>query len=547
MRGPLFLLVLVTAGVGMSAATRADTLLLKDGTTVEGQVSKSGSRYGVITESGVRWFDEGQVDRVRYDPLKTVDRKIRAEFLAVKAEAGRKDTPAEAIALWEKYLATYGNGPLAETMREEIAAWRKAETDGLVFWGGKMVRPEEREQAQRRAVEFIDAGLSLIAQSKFAEARRPLDQADRLWNDHPTVDFFTAEVLRNTRQPRDAALRLTSVLRELPDHVPTLNNLACLCAQLGDYRPAVVYLARALRKAPDNDVLVNNAWEVLHMIERVKQGDVLQPDLLKIAKEDMATINDACSAQQARRAPEDQFRWGSTWITRTQMETYLAARKAVEERLARMKQEMERLNAQLADVDRRLNEAYSIRDANNKAGSGSGVVLMNRKIRDLQMERTPIVDAQTRLQNEARDAVQSRPEPEWSGQTTMIPITSPLASIPDGPAIEEKIRHAILSGQAVLISGDEKPLGRVSIERHHPRSIWNPLGRHGTSWSRWSVLDPGGPYGSDVSALSCRDPAAATPPQLVLAGQKICYVTANPSLSPRISLESLITVLRQQK
>lgn len=525
----------------------ADTLVLKDGTTVEGQVSKTGARYGVITDAGIQWFDQDQVERVELDPLKTVDADTRAAYLAVKAEAARQEAPAEAIALWEKYIADHPAGPLLETARGEILAWQKALALGLVPWAGKRVRPEERDLAQRKAVELIDTGLRQVTDGKFAEARKTLDQAARLWPNHPTVDFYSAEVLRNSRQPLDAAKRLVNVLQEMPEHLPSLNNLACLCSQLTDYRSAVVFLARALRKAPYHETVVDNAWEVLHLIDSVKQGNIPRPDLLKISKDDLAVLTEACAAQESRMARQDRYRWGSTWIARTQLEDHLAARKAVEQKIAEMQKEMERLNAQIADVDLRIEAANRTRDANMQAGSGSGVIVIQRQIRELQAERAPLVDAKARLQAQARDLVKNRPEPQWSSKTTMLPIESPLAKIADGPEPEQAIRNAILSGQAVLTGGDGQPLGRASVEPHHPRSIWNALGRHGSPWSKLSVFDPTSPYGRDISALSCRDPAATTPPQLVLSGQKICYLTANPALSPRITLESLVTVLRKQK
>ena len=126
-------------------------------------------------------------------------------------------------------------------------------------------------------------------------------------------------------------------------------------------------------------------------------------------------------------------------------------------------------------------------------------------------------------------------------------VTSPLKGVGGGPEADETVRRAVLSGKAVLVGGDGTFLGRVSAEAHHTGSIWNPLGPHGSPHSNVSLFDVRSPYGRETSYLSHRDPQATKPPQLQLNDKPVAHLTTNPSLEPRLSLETLVSHLRNRQ
>jgi tetratricopeptide (TPR) repeat protein len=525
----------------------ADTLVLTDGTEVEGQVSRSGDRYGVITDEGVRWFDAAQVKEIKYDPLKTADAETKAAFMTAKAQAARQKMPAQAVEVWQGYVAANPKSPLLEAAEDEIRRWQKAEALGLVIWAGKAIQAEERDEAQRKAFELIDEGIRLHSEDKHREAKRQFDRADRLWPNHPTVDFYAALVLRHLRQPVTSVGRLVDVLEEMPEHVPSLNNASVICAQIHDYSSSVLMMARALRRDPENEVLLENAWELLHMMEVEKKGSVMNLNLKKVKPEDMKVLEEACQAHKNRQALDDRFRWGSEWVTRQTLEDHLTDRRAAKARLAEFAKEVKALQVQVDAVDNRIAVAQKMREASLQAGNGRGALLMQRQVRDMLDEKGDLVEDQNRIRERARNVLKDMPTPPWSGRMDLLSVESPLEAIKSGQETTEAIRKAILTGQVRIVGGDDKPLGRVSVEPHHPRSIWNPLGPHGSPYSKQSLFDPSSPYGRLMSYLSCRDEAAAQPPKLMLGDDVLCYLTVNKSFEPRMTLESLIGTLRRQK
>jgi len=523
---------------------RADKVFLTDGRVIEGQVAEAGDRIGVITPEGVQWFRRDQVARVEPGLLKQVDPAVRQAFLAAKAKVKRLDSPADAVALWETYIAEDPKSPLLPLAMEEIRRWKKAAKDGLVIWAGKPVWPEQRDAAQKEAVELIDAGIALHDAGTFAEARKQLEKAGRLWPDHPTVSFYSGLVLRQLRRPIEAARSFAEVLDTIPEHVPSMNNTACVCARLSDYRSAVTFLARALRRDADNSILVDNAWEVLHAMEAEKKGDVLRPDLLKISRDNLKVLTDACTAQRNRMAKVDKHRWGSAWISKAELDRHIARSREIRQRLETIAREVRLIQARITGLDNRIDVVKKMRAAclqNNDAG---GALVFQRQLKDLYAERADLEQQEGRLLAEGRELQKQRPEPAWSGELVMMGVQSPVSAMAAQPQADQAIRTVVRSGKTVMVGGDGVFLGRASAGRHHPKSIWNPLSPHGSGYSKRSVFDERSPYGRWVSYLSVRDPRATKPPRLMLDGTLVCYVTTNASFEPRITLETLVALLR---
>jgi len=100
------------------------------------------------------------------------------------------------------------------------------------------------------------------------------------------------------------------------------------------------------------------------------------------------------------------------------------------------------------------------------------------------------------------------------------------------------INAADLNGRALLLGGSTRAfIGAISGDRGAPDSVCNPLGQYGSAASLVSVRNRSGPYGhadggsiyapyfdSQVSAYSR---TANTPPQIILAGIHVGFLSAN--------------------
>lgn len=529
----------------LATPAAADKLFLVDGRVIEGDISETGGRYAVINDQGVTWFNRDEVERVELDPLKTVDAETRGAFLALRSEALRQETPAEAIALWEQYVGANPGGPLLDMARLEIQALRKAEAEGLVLWAGKLVSAEQRDTLRRKAVELIDTGIALFRDGKFPDAWRKLQQADRLWPDHTTIQFYSGLVLPRLKRPVDGARCFADVAKTLPLHVPSLNNAGCLCAQATDYCGAVDFLARGLKREPENETMLENAWEILNMLVVEKQGPAPKVDLLRIDRESLKVLQEASAAQAGRMRIAGRQRWGSQWITNAQHDDYVRQQDEANVRIEGIRKEIARLDAQVAEIDRRVDVVSKMRAASIQANDFHGARIFRQQIDDLFAQRDAIQAQRKALIDEAKDLRTKTPQPPWTGQMKFIDVTSPVADMKGDPdETDEAIRKAIMTSRCTLRGADGAFLGRCSLQQHDPKSLWDPLGPHGSPFSRLSVFDPRSSYGSSISDLSARDAKAKNPPSLMLDDTVVCHVSANASVSPRITLETLVALLR---
>ncbi len=540
------LLTVVAISLIPVAEAAADKLILKNGRVLEGQVSESGDNVAVINDDGVHMFSRGEVERIERDLLNRVDPSTRNEFVRTRALALRQETPEEAIAVWEAYVEKHPDGKLLPRAREEIDRLKEADEKGLVLWAGELVTPAERDAARSEAAGRIREGIRRYRLGEYGEARRTLREADRLWPNHPTVQFYRGHVLRRLRDPRRAARRFTDVLSTLPEHVPSLNNAACLCARLSDVRSGIRLMARALRREPNSNTLANNAWEILHLVDEIKQGPVVRADLLDIAEADVELLRQACLDHQRRLLEEGKARWGSEWVTVEQYKKRLDQRQEIKAQLKHLRAEARRLAAEIEALEDRMETLLRLKRAALQIDAPETALRHERELRDLRRRRGELQRRQARNAQEIKELAGKTPREEWTGAMILMDAENPREQFKATADVDEAIRRAVLSGKAELRAADGTFLGRINSRPHDLQSIWNTLGPHGSAYSEVSVFDPKSPHGSPDSQHSAVNPSASEPPALTLDGERVAYVTANPDLSPRIALGSLVEIIRQR-
>jgi len=545
MRHPHVLIAAIALWLAMPVGLHGDTVVLKDGRRVEGQTVESGDTVIVSTPDGIRSFRRDEIDRIEPDLLKQADAPTRAAFHLARKEALRRATAAEAVTVWQQYMADHPQSSLLPKAQDELDRWQRAAADGHVIWGGKAMSPQDRDRIKAQVYELIDSGLERIAAGDFAAARRDLTRAEGLWTDHPTAHFYLGDVWRHLRNPITAAKHYDAVVGELPDHVPALNNCACVCAQVKDYRTAVTYLARAIRRDDQNDLLADNAWEMLHMLELDKQGPGLRLDFFKVSVDDTKTLEAACRARQERMKAQDKMRWGSRWVSGAEYATLLGEQKDADRRMAELASEIKTLDAEIARMQGRLDTLVRMRNQLTRSGSDARLTTFHREVRELLEDIQDRKAERAPLAKEAKDVAAKRPEPQWSHNLVLLPVTSPVEGmaghVPDDPSV----REALLSHKAVLVARDGTFLGRLTAARHDTESLWNPLGEYGSPYSPTSVFSPLSRFGPGGGDESVWNPSASRPPVIRVGEAQVAHVTANASLTPGIRIEDLVIGLKQ--
>ncbi len=109
------------------------------------------------------------------------------------------------------------------------------------------------------------------------------------------------------------------------------------------------------------------------------------------------------------------------------------------------------------------------------------------------------------------------------------------------PGLISTIRR--LDGTAIIQARDGTYLGLISSNTSEPNSIINQFGNYGNSYSALSIRNKYGPYGSPYGLHSPFNRYCVTPPQIVVNGRVIGYLTVNPYVQPAIDPNALFKAM----
>ena len=97
---------------------------------------------------------------------------------------------------------------------------------------------------------------------------------------------------------------------------------------------------------------------------------------------------------------------------------------------------------------------------------------------------------------------------------------------------------------ATIEANDGVFLGKITFNSIDPESITNPIGIHGSAISALSIFNQIGQYGREISSKSPFNPITSTPPRILMRGQFVAYLTANPLITPVLDPGALIDWLQ---
>ena len=98
---------------------------------------------------------------------------------------------------------------------------------------------------------------------------------------------------------------------------------------------------------------------------------------------------------------------------------------------------------------------------------------------------------------------------------------------PDGGMAQDFC--SMLDGAAV-VANDGEFLGRIE-SAYSRESILNEYGPYGSEYRRTSIWNEYGPYGGEYSRLSPFNEYTGTPPLIILNGEAVAYLTVNRTLN----------------
>ena len=368
----LFIPLASIVGWMLASAAMGDVVRLKDGSSVEGEIKRAGDAYLVTAADGkITRVPAETVAGIDVKPVNSADAAM-SRLQSLRHAAENMTDIKQVIERFQNFIDQNPGTPAADRAKSEMQVWQERQAKGLVKAGDKWVTPDQRNamhaQVMRDAIRIHD----LMKQNHLKDAGAELDKAIAAEPQNPTLLYLRGVLQYQQEKLALARKSFEPVATALPDHAPTLNNMAVVLWRQKAISGALTFFDRALLAAPDSREIIDNVLEVLNVLTPEQQK---LPGAQKLARH-FRERNDAMEKQMAQNG---QYRWGSTWVDEK-------THKEIQEKQKTAKDEMDKLDVQYK-------------------GDEQQVALMERKIAALQEEMN-ILQAQTYQQSPDGKTVQ---------------------------------------------------------------------------------------------------------------------------------------------
>jgi Tfp pilus assembly protein PilF len=343
---------LVAFSLCLATFATADTVRLKDGTTLQGDVKRGDDGWVVYTA-------DGKARYVAPDQVQSIDLAAGASTQTSSADQGQFDSlrrsvdlssdPAQAVNRYRSFVDRNPNPALDAQARKELAVWQDRLDKRMVKVGGQWVTSQEADRLRGQTILMADTARRLLRDGKTAQAEQVVNQVLDLDPRSPSGLYLRGLLLYAHNQVGPARQAFAVVNSIVPNHAPTLNNLAALFARQNQTGPAMYNYDQALLADPVNRQIVDNVAEFLHTLSPQDRDLPGGQRLVRRFTEQDAQLQDRLRA-------DGLTRWGARWITQAEMAHIREQEKKVQERLNTLTAQFDEAKGQLAALESRISE-----------------------------------------------------------------------------------------------------------------------------------------------------------------------------------------------
>ena len=420
----------------------ADVVHLKDGSRLEGEVKKSGDGWAVTAPDGkVTQIPADRVQSIELVKPKGSDADVAAQRLAdLRQSADVLRDIKVIIDRYSRFIDQNGGTPAGAEARRDLALWQERLARGMTKLGNRWVTPEDQAQAQEKALKTTEEARQLVKQGRLKEAEPILQQA-LVEDPRGAAALFLRGVLLYKRdQFVDARKSFEAVNEIVPDHGPTLNNLAVILGRQKQWGGSMNYYDQAMLAAPVSRVILDNVAEALNALPASERSGIAAQ---RVARR----FADLDRQLQAQLAPSGQFRWGATWVTQAQLDQLRAAEKEIRDKLDALAAEFDTTQAQITGAAeaissndrtmRSIDAGSFLLDANNnpvRVPLPASYYELQRDNDRLSARRQALVTKLDSLRTQAVAVRQRFPVPPYTGVQQFVgvegaPVLAPMPPV----------------------------------------------------------------------------------------------------------------------
>jgi S1-C subfamily serine protease len=252
---------------------KADKVVLKDGTVLQGKTIPEGNGY---------WFKglDGQTRHIDAADISTVEKvtpvKSGAEaseshprlgpsvaFVKTKAEAS--ENAAAAVAVWQQFIDSKPSGPDLKSAQDELTRWQKMQGDGAERIKGKWMAGADRNALIEKFRKLHDEGLQLLKSNQTLQAIKKLEEAQALYPNSFQAAFQLGYIYTLQKDDPKALGYLDQALKLQPNSPEALGNVALCQFHKKQYLESVMTLYKAAQNGDTPEI----AQDLVTMLTKI--------------------------------------------------------------------------------------------------------------------------------------------------------------------------------------------------------------------------------------------------------------------------------------
>lgn len=419
----------------------ADVLYLTDGTKLEGDVKRSIKGWVVTDERGKVTIVEN--DKVQSIELKSTspttgpdaaDRKL----LSLRRSVENLDSLSEIIDRYKRFIDQNAGTELAKSAEKEMAVWVDRKERGLVKVAGQWVTPEERDAMQAQTFATVSQARQLIKDARFKEADALLVRAAAADPTNASIQYLRGVLKYRTNEVPAARKAFEAVIEQIPNHMPSLNNLGVILARQKQDAASAGMFDRAMQAEPRARIVLDNFAEGFNaMTPDQRKPAVVQRALKRFLEQD--------GQLQQELRDKGLYRWGSTWVNKEQLDELKVAEEKIKGKLDQLAAEFDAAQMRIKTIDddvaanQRTMQQLALRRSYGQGANG-GVVASDlpQRYYDLQAQndqlardRAEQVALMQRLRVQAKEVEKQVPTPRYTGVQKIVETEGAPLKLPE--------------------------------------------------------------------------------------------------------------------
>ncbi len=232
----------------------ADTLKLKDGTSVAGRVMDEGNTYWVKGADGqTHTVNKADVDQWIHGDAPAAAAATPADasaaslagrgqaatvpggasFKAVKAKADRVDTPIQAVALWQTFIDNHPSAADAAAAKTQLAYWTQLVNGQAERVNGKWIWGPERAKLLKQVRDLLKAADADIHANQTLKGLKEYEDATKLYPNDFDANFelgyynlVQGAMANNNAKITAGAKAMETAVKLRPNSAAALSDLA---------------------------------------------------------------------------------------------------------------------------------------------------------------------------------------------------------------------------------------------------------------------------------------------------------------------------------